>query len=157
MINTLIKPMLNTHLDSVLDIESRVQPFPWSRGNFADSLKSGYQAYVATHNDLVVGFYVAIFAPDIAHLLLIATAPEFQNQGVGKQLLNHCQQLAKDKKYDSIILEVRASNQSATAFYKQSGYQYLTTKPNYYQSLSHVREDAYVMIKDLNVDKGLEC
>ena len=39
-------PMKPADLDEVLAIECRVCPFPWGRGNFTDSMASGYTCKV---------------------------------------------------------------------------------------------------------------
>ena len=39
-----LEPMHVAHLDAVLAIERRAYDFPWSRGNFIDSLAAGYPA-----------------------------------------------------------------------------------------------------------------
>ena len=39
-------PMTSAHLDTVMAIEAASYAFPWSRGNFVDSLASGYVAHV---------------------------------------------------------------------------------------------------------------
>ena len=39
-------PMLERDLDDVVAVEQQIYPFPWTRGNFADSLRSGYSSWV---------------------------------------------------------------------------------------------------------------
>ena len=39
-------PMNERDLDAVAALEASLQVFPWSRGNFADSLESGYSVWV---------------------------------------------------------------------------------------------------------------
>ena len=41
-----IRQMLVTDLDEVIVIEKEVFLFPWTRGNFGDSISSGYHCYV---------------------------------------------------------------------------------------------------------------
>src|SRR5690606_7247566 len=69
------QPMQEAHLDAVAHIEASVQAFPWTRGNFVDGLQAGYGAWVAIQADQVVGFCMTMFAPDVAHVLVIAVAP----------------------------------------------------------------------------------
>ncbi|MBP6406087.1 MAG: hypothetical protein KA335_10575, partial [Ramlibacter sp.] len=53
------EPMTEARLDEVLAIEQRAYAQPWSRGNFTDSLRSGYQAQrvgeIATRPRLRIG------------------------------------------------------------------------------------------------------
>ena len=39
-------PMNTRDLDSVAALEASLQVFPWSRGNFADSLEAGHSVWV---------------------------------------------------------------------------------------------------------------
>src|SRR5690606_30204418 len=78
-----IAPMKYDDLDTVASIEASVQEFPWTYGNFQDGLEAGYSAFVARRDGQIVGFYMTLYAPDVAHLLVIAVSPEHQNQGVG--------------------------------------------------------------------------
>lgn len=148
--NTRIEPMLNKHLDIVVDIESKVQPFPWTKGNFIDCLNADYQSYVAIYNNQVVGFYVLVLNPDVAHLLLVSIDPQYQKMGIGKQLLQHCHDIAIYNKYDRVILETRASNKRALSFYKNLGYTCIAIKAGYYPTEDNVREDAHILEKDLH-------
>src|SRR3546814_340385 len=102
-----IEAMTADHLDQVLDIERSVQPFPWTRRNFQDALQSGYGAWVARQDDAITGFFLAMYAPDVTHLLLIAVAPEAQRRGVGEFLLNHCEHESLVRGQERVILEVR--------------------------------------------------
>jgi tRNA threonylcarbamoyladenosine biosynthesis protein TsaB len=144
-----IEPMRRDHLDEVVDIERRVQSFPWTRGNFSDALEAGYGAWVALQDDGVVGFSVVMFAPDVAHLLVIAVAPGFQRGGVGYALLRHSEQATRDKGLTSILLEVRPSNEKALNFYRNRGFQSLSVRKAYYPAPNAQREDALVLQKDL--------
>lgn len=144
-----IEPMLPEHLDDVAEIESLVQSFPWSRRNFQDGLDAGYTAYVARQAGRTVGFYMAMFAPDVAHVLVIAVAPGQQKKGIGGRLLDHCEQMARSKQLPAIILEVRPSNGNALAFYRHGGYQQLSTRRDYYPAADGRREDACIMQKAL--------
>ncbi|HCN73256.1 MAG TPA: bifunctional tRNA (adenosine(37)-N6)-threonylcarbamoyltransferase complex dimerization subunit type 1 TsaB/ribosomal-protein-alanine acetyltransferase RimI [Pusillimonas sp.] len=145
-----IEPMRPEHLDEVVDIEASVQSFPWTRGNFADALSAGYGAWVALQDDKVVGFSVVMFAPDVAHLLVIAVAPRFQRGGVGYVLLRHSEQAARDHGLISMLLEVRRSNAKALNFYHNRGFQSLSVRKGYYPAAKSPREDALVLQKDLS-------
>src|SRR3546814_2381153 len=59
--------MTDADLDEVAALEAQVQAFPWTRGNFADALATGYQATVLHHEGRLAGFCVAMLAPDVAH------------------------------------------------------------------------------------------
>lgn len=143
-----ITPMTPAHLRAVAAIESQVQSFPWSLKNFADGLKAGYPAWVIYHQGRLVGYYMVMLAPDLAHLLVIGVHPEAQRQGLGSRLLAHCEALAREHGLATVVLEVRQSNQQAIQFYQQQGYTTFTTRPGYYPCAHGDREAANVMRKD---------
>ena len=47
---------------------------PWTRGNFSDALAAGYGAWTLRQEGRLAGFCILMFAPDVAHLLVIAVA-----------------------------------------------------------------------------------
>src|SRR5690606_34773738 len=100
-------------------------------------------------------FSMTLFAPDIAHLLVLAVTPEAQGEGVGSALIRHCVKEALARKLPALILEVRPSNAQALSFYKRHGFEQMAVRKAYYPATGGVREDALVMRKLLNV-KGAE-
>ena len=144
-----IEPMHESHLDDVANIEAAVQAFPWTRRNFADGLQAGYGAWVASLAGKVAGFCMTMFAPDVAHLLVIAVAPGSQHTGIGAQLLRQAEQEAVRQGLATMILEVRPSNENALRFYQHRGFEQLAVRKDYYPAAHGAREDACVMQKRL--------
>lgn len=151
-----IQSMTAEHLDAVATIESRVQSFPWTRQNFSDGLAAGYPGWVACQYGRVIGFYMVMMAPDVAHLLVIGVDPDYQGRGIGKQLVRHCQEQAHLNDLDTIVLEVRFSNHAAIGFYQQQGFKEFTVRKAYYPAAQGEREDASVMKKSWSPAKASE-
>ncbi len=147
-----IEPLTQVHLNEVVVIEQSVQSFPWTHGNFADALEAGYGAWVARNGEKTVGFCVVMFAPDVAHLLLIAVAPDAQRKGVGKLLLRQVERESLARSLTTIILEVRPSNKKALAFYGHRGFKPLSVRKGYYPNGKDEREDGWVLEKQLGKD-----
>ncbi|MFA5521352.1 MAG: tRNA (adenosine(37)-N6)-threonylcarbamoyltransferase complex dimerization subunit type 1 TsaB [Castellaniella sp.] len=145
-----IVPMLENHLDAVADIEGRVQAFPWTRRNFADGLRAGYPAWVVRLGDVVAGFCMALLAPDVAHLLVIGVDPHHQGRGIGRRLLEHCEDVARKRGLDIMVLEVRPSNRKAMGFYHHLGFTAFSERKDYYPAPHGRREHACVMQKRLD-------
>lgn len=141
-------PMTPADLDAVLAIEQAVQEFPWTRGNFADALAAGYDAWVMREGERVVGFAVLMQAVDEAHLLVIGIAPDRQRQGRGRALLEFVVARARLAGMTRLLLEVRPSNLPALAFYRQAGFVEIGRRRAYYPTHDG-REDAIVMAKAL--------
>lgn len=141
------QPLTEADLDDVVALEAHVQAFPWTRGNFADALAAGYGAWVLRREGKVAGFCILMFAPDVAHLLVIAVAKPLHRQGLGGVLLDWCEQQARQRGLEGVLLEVRPSNASAVSFYQHHGYLQIGVRRGYYPAAKGAREDALVMQK----------
>ncbi|WP_454693733.1 tRNA (adenosine(37)-N6)-threonylcarbamoyltransferase complex dimerization subunit type 1 TsaB [Achromobacter aegrifaciens] len=146
------QPMTDADLDEVVAVEAHVQAFPWTRGNFADALAAGYGAWVLRREGRLAGVCVLMFAPDVAHLLVIAVAKPLHRQGLGGVLLDWCEQQARERGVEGVLLEVRPSNESAINFYKRHGYLQIGVRRGYYPAEKGGREDALVMQKRFAAD-----
>lgn len=60
----------------------------------------------------------------MAHMLVdeLAVAPAFRRRGLGRALMNAVEARARELRLDTIVLDVRAHNQAAKAFYEALGY-----------------------------------
>lgn len=141
-------PMTPADLDQVMAVETVVYPFPWSRGNFADSIKAGYSCWVAREGVSLVGYLVLMPALDETHLLNISVAPDRQGRGYGGRLLRRAMVQARHGGADSLLLEVRPSNAPALRLYRNFGFQEVGRRKGYYPAPAG-REDALVMRKSL--------
>jgi [ribosomal protein S18]-alanine N-acetyltransferase len=128
-------------LSEVAYLEKSLYAFPWSIGNFRDSITAGYDCWTVTHGEAVIGYAILMIALDEAHLLNFAIASEWQNLGIGRAFLSHMIEVAHDAGCQIIYLEVRPSNESARHLYRKMGFQQIAIRPEYYPALSG-REDA---------------
>ncbi len=139
-------------IDAVVLVEASAYGFPWTRGNFIDSLAAGYVAELLENEDQeVLGYYVAMTGVDEMHLLNITVAPAWQGQGLGRRLMADLQAQARALRVASLWLEVRASNQRAKALYERLGYTAVGLRKAYYPAVGR-REDAVVMSLSLHDD-----
>lgn len=138
--------MVMADLDEVFGVELSVYPHPWTRGNFADSLASGYQGRVLRDDEgRLLGYFLLMAAVDEAHLLNVAVAAPRQGQGLGLYLLDKICACARGLAMDSILLEVRPSNLRALKVYEKYGFTEIGRRKNYYPAHNGQREDAIVM------------
>lgn len=142
------RPMTDADLDAVAAAEIRIYPFPWTRGNFADSLRAGDRAWVCTEDGDMVGYAVMSLVLDEAQLLNISIVPERQRQGLGARLLRFLCADARGQRATRMFLEVRPSNDSGRALYQRFGFDLIGQRKNYYPAHGG-REDALVMALDL--------
>jgi ribosomal-protein-alanine acetyltransferase len=143
-----LRQMLMTDVERVMEIERRIQPHPWTHGNFTDALGSGYIGKVAELDGEMVGYAVLMPAMDEAHLLTLGIAAESQRKGLGKELLQNMMNLARGIGMRRIILEVRPSNAAAVALYRKGGFREIGMRRGYYAAGTG-REDAIVMELEL--------
>lgn len=138
--------MQERDIGEVLVVEEDSYPYPWTRGNFLDSLKSGYQAYVLRNEKgELTGYFLMMNAVDEAHLLNITVAAFVQRRGIGRLLLDKATHLARQQGMHSMLLEVRPSNVRALHIYQRYGFTQIGLRKNYYPAAGHTREDAIVM------------
>ncbi|HEX7644968.1 MAG TPA: ribosomal protein S18-alanine N-acetyltransferase [Burkholderiaceae bacterium] len=133
-------------LNEVMAIENDVYPHPWTRGNFLDSLQSGYEVWTVRDPAGALGGYLLLMmSVDEAHLLNIAVRRDLQGSGVGRLLLDLAVKLSRDKGMQSILLEVRPSNDRAVEVYERYGFAGIGVRRGYYPAAAGSREDAIVM------------
>ncbi|GGC25050.1 ribosomal protein S18-alanine N-acetyltransferase [Pseudoduganella buxea] len=140
------EPMTPADLAEVVALEQSVYPHPWSRANFADSLKNGYQAWVLRDQARqLLGYFLVLAVVDEAHLLNVAVAAPWQGKGLGRFLLNQSVACARGLGMESMLLEVRPSNERALAIYRRYGFTEIGRRKGYYPAANGTREDAIVM------------
>jgi [ribosomal protein S18]-alanine N-acetyltransferase len=144
-----LRPMSEADLPRIHRIELASYEYPWSLGNFSDSLQAGYSMWVREAEGEVIGYYVMMAAAGEAHLLNLTIAPIWRRHGLGRDLLDHCLARACDHKAESLFLEVRTSNTAAIALYHSSGFVDLAVRQGYYPARDG-REDALIMKKVLS-------
>ena len=138
------RPMQLDDLDEIMAIEPHIYPYPWSRGNFSDSLNSGYSAWVLVEHEKIIAYALLMMVLDEAHLLNLSVAKLYQKQGLGRLLLEYMLQIAKNHQAANMFLEVRQSNISAIALYENVGFNEMAIRRGYYPS-ANGREDAVLM------------
>ena len=139
-------PMRVADLDEVMAVERSAYSFPWTRGNFIDSLAAGYLAQrLVQGNAGIIGYCVAMPGVDEMHLLNLTVAPSHQRRGHSRTLLDALEQHCRDAKLPMIWLEVRTSNRRAREVYARRGYAEVGLRRGYYPAGASRREDAIVM------------
>jgi len=149
-----MRAMTQDDVDEVLAIEQAVQRFPWTRGNFADALNSGYLCRVdETEEGGIRGYAILMPAADEAELLNIGVAAAQQRRGLGRAMLAEMLNMARGRNMKRVLLEVRPSNLAAIALYRSAGFSQIGMRCSYYQN-ANGSEDALVMACELMADNG---
>lgn len=140
-----LEPLTEALLEAVMRVEQCTYSHPWTRGNFLDSIQTGYLLQALMGEDTLLGYFVAMEGVQEAHLLNITVAPEHQGQGWARVMLDALSLWARGRGAQWLWLEVRASNARAMHVYQAYGYRRVGERKNYYPADHLRREDAIVM------------
>ena len=135
--------MGESDLESVIDIEQRIYAFPWTLGNFRDSIRAGYSCWVCRGDEGLLGYAVLMLAAGEAHLLNLTIDSPFQKRGYGSRLLQHLERTARDGRAQVLFLEVRPSNAAGLQLYARHGFRKIGVRRDYYPAPGG-RENALV-------------
>jgi ribosomal-protein-alanine N-acetyltransferase len=138
-----LEPMREADLAEVLAIENAIYTHPWTLGNFADSLRAGYECRTWRVGGELVGYFILMAAAGEAHLLNLSIAERHQRRGHGTALLQEAASLARSRGAKNMFLEVRPSNQQAQGLYLRFGFRKIAVRRDYYPA-HFGREDALV-------------
>lgn len=142
--NISFRAMNFADLDAVMAIELVNFPFPWSIGNFKDSIQSGYTCLVMEQSGTIIGYAILMMILDEAHLLNISVTSHLKGQGLGRYLLGHMMNIGREQGGLTMFLEVRPSNVAAIGLYESIGFNEMAVRPGYYPA-HNGREDAVLM------------
>ena len=143
-----LRTMTYADLRQVMDVEEQAYSHPWTVGIFRDCIRVGYNCWVATADDTIIGYGIVMLAAGEAHVLNLCVSPSFQGRGIGRKLLQHLSRRAQMADIDMILLEVRRSNQIAIDLYHSEGFHELGVRKNYYPG-DQGREDAIILARYL--------
>ncbi|QIB50873.1 ribosomal protein S18-alanine N-acetyltransferase [Pseudomonas sp. OIL-1] len=138
------RPMGESDVDTVLDIECSAFSHPWTRGIFLDCIRSGYECWVSFEGNTQVGHGVLSAAAQESHLLNLTVRPDCQGRGYGLRMLEQLMERAKYRDAEVAFLEVRESNISAIRLYENFGFNEIGRRRGYYPA-AQGQEDALVM------------
>ena len=149
-----VVPLTAEHLDQIVVIERDSFSDPWTRGMFASELDAAVHGYArgAIRDRSLIGYILAVFIPDEAHIGNLAVHPAERRHGVAQRLLDELVRDAGRAGVRRVTLEVRQSNQTARKFYYKNGFIDIAIRKNYYRS---PEEDAIVMYRVLPEDPSV--
>lgn len=143
-----VRPMTPQDIDPVMAIAATLPEAPhWPRGAYETALDPGSvlqrSAWIVEEpGHKIVAFAVVSVLPPQSELESIAVAADSQRRGLARRLLEVICAELKIFCVTEVILEVRASNSAARAFYTALGFVQTAIRPGYYSDPS---EDAVLM------------
>lgn len=138
-------PLAPGDIEEVMATETRLYPYPWTRGNFNDALLAGYSSWVLRSTEgHLLAYALMMLALDEAHLLNLTVALAGQRRGLGWGTLEWMAKTARSHGARTMLLEVRPSNVAALRLYRRYGFEQIGVRRGYYPAQAG-REDAVVM------------
>lgn len=132
-------------LESILEIEVRAYPVPWSREQMIDVFNQKVIRMKLLMEDELIGYAFVSIILDEGHLLHITVDPIHHGKRLGRYLLERVLELGETHKLATIFLEVREGNTPARALYDRIGFNQVGIRKGYYPCKINGREDAIVM------------
>jgi ribosomal-protein-alanine N-acetyltransferase len=136
-----IRRLAYSDLPSVIAIERRSFPTPWSLAMFVLELsKPSGVCLAASAGDELIGYLVCSRYDQVWHLMNVAVDPRRRRAKVATRLISNLFETAGDRL--PFTLEVRVSNREAIAMYERFGFRSAGVRRRYYHDNG---EDALIM------------
>ncbi len=135
-------------IDTVMLVEKQVYEYPWNETIFSDCIRVGYDCWLVSIENEIIGHAVISVAAGESHILNISVAKAHQGQSIGKRFIEFLVDIAKTKKAEVIMLEVRPSNVQAIHCYNAAGFNEIGCRKDYYPAAED-REDALLFARDI--------
>jgi ribosomal-protein-alanine N-acetyltransferase len=136
-----IRPLSYGDLPSVISIERRSFPTPWSLAMFVLELSKPDGICLAVEGEEgLIGYLVCARYDEVLHLMNVAIAPEHRRRGIARALIARLFEEAGPNA--RFTLEVRVSNRAAIAMYENFGFRSAGRRRRYYHDNG---EDALIM------------
>jgi len=147
----IVRPMLISDLEVILEIERVSFSTPWSLASFKAELKDNeYARYLCLESDdQVIGYMGLWFILDEGHITNIAIAPNYRGQQWGEFLMRSVMEKMLGQGMERMTLEVRVSNSPALSLYKRLGFATAGVRKGYYADTG---EDAIIMWAELGME-----
>ncbi len=133
-------------IDSILVLENLCFKVPWSKESFLSELSNKLADYIVIEEEnKIIGYLGIWYIIDQGHITNIAVHPDYRKKGYAKKLIDTIMLRARERKIDSITLEVRRLNTPAIRLYESKGFISAGIRPKYYENI----EDAIIMWMEL--------
>ncbi len=138
-----IRWLIRRDMPEVLRIEQESFEYTWTEEYFLTCLRQrNCIGMVAEHNNRIVGFMIYELHKSMIQVLNFAVAPEFRQQGIGRQMVQRVIDKLSQQRRREIVLEVRETNLPAQLFFRKMDFRAVSVLRNYFEDAG---EDAYVL------------
>lgn len=142
-----IRWMIRKDLSQVLEIENNNSQLSspigkWGKQDFLAILGDNNNiGMVAEYREKILGFFVYNLQPDKLHVYNMAVDKDYENQGIGVQLVDMLKSKLKLGRRTMLEIDVREYSLRAQLFLKKRGFLAVETVPGWYEQPR--QEDAY--------------
>lgn len=139
----IVRNMMESDLEGIAILEKEIFPDAWTQKSIQDTYNQS-QAFIVTAemDGKLAGYCIVYFVLDEGEIARIAVDNCVRRQGVGQRLLEQVEKICEGKGIIRLMLDVRESNESARAFYKNYGFKEDGFRKNFYDMPT---EDAVLM------------
>lgn len=142
-----IEPMRERDLMEVVEIEESSGLNRWGYDAYRRELFTNQNSVMIVARNLisgpaVIGFFAGWTVEDELHVNNVAAHMDYRRMGVGRSLMAAAIDEARGRGVAQVLLEVRASNESAQQMYRRIGFYFVGRRRDYYRMPT---EDALVM------------
>ncbi len=143
------RPMTLDDVDAVMLLENEVYQFPWTDRIFRDCIRVGYDCWLALSEETVVAHAVISVAAGESHILNLSVNGNLQGKGIGRQFIQFLLKIARNKRAQIMMLEVRPSNTRAINCYNSAGFNEIGCRKDYYPA-PNGKEDALLFARHIS-------
>ena len=156
----IIREMTPSDVPQVATIEVQCFSLPWSEQGFLDSIAREDTVFLVAEideediaqtmamdqgqkNTTMIAGYIGMYTScGEGEITNVAVSSEYRKQGIGNALIEAMKTAGREKQLETILLEVRVSNERALSLYKGNGFMELGIRKNFYEQPT---EDAIIM------------
>ena len=144
----MIREAKSSDLAQLLEIERLCFTSCWTENMFSYEIEENEfgKFYVMEENNKLIGFIDFWITFECCQLANIAVHPSFQRRGYSRSLMDFMIVSAEQEQCETIMLEVRPSNEAARCLYDSYEFMKVNIRKGYYNDNG---EDAIVMCKAL--------
>lgn len=141
----IIRLMTVEDIEEVANIEQSLFSLPWTKKDFLEAMEQTDKLYLCVEEaGRVIAYCGLTQVLDEGYITNVAVSQEYQNQGIGFDMLKELFVRGSERGIRAFTLEVREHNTSARKLYGKLGFEEVGIRKNFY---SFPKENAVIMWK----------
>ena len=139
----LLREMSEGDSDQIEQLEQKIFNDAWTKAGIDETFRQSHAfIVVAEEEKKIQGYCIVYYVMDEAEIARIAVAPGCRKKGLGSRILEKTEEICTSKGVTRLLLDVRASNETAISFYRHHGFQKDGIRKKFYEK---PEEDALLM------------